>query len=919
MFGGIQVRFQGRSLTHFEMRRSGALLARLSYWPKRTHSREELTEMLWPEEDPEITRQRFRQVLSTLRRALQSLDESCDAFLLADRMSLRLDAGLVETDVAEFEQAVRTGTQAADPQERVAHLLEAVRLYRGELLPGYYDDWIPAERGRLAETYIEVLCRLATTQAELGDLDGALAHARRAVAADPLREESHCDLMRVYAAAGRPSEAMRQYRELERLLWKEMRSLPSSEVQALDQALRSAAPADASSSLLSVRPMNASAPDPAPAAPTSLPTTLPRPLTRFFGREDEITTLLALLQPTADAAVASHASRLVTLIGPGGSGKTRLALEVARRLETDFDTVQFVAFDAIQEAGLVARTIAATLSGERSAIEQPLEQIAGALQDRSCLLVLDNLEHLVTEGGIVIRTLLERVPGLSCLVTSRQCLHIEGEQEQNVLPLPVPAKEAGVEEGESVPSLQLFLDRIRQVRPAFVLSADNIVTVAAVCRKLEGLPLAIELTAAWASILSPDQMLQRLERRFDLLVSRRQDQAERHQSLHETISWSYRQLTPSLQAFFRKLSVFRGGWTLEAAEALASHKSKLLADLDALRERSLIQAYDTGTEMRFTMLETLREFAEEQLTEDERVIAQRAHTGIYLDLAERAEEHLDRADHLLWLTRLRLEQDNLRAVLRNGLEVDADRSVRLACALFRYWELSAHYSEAETWLDTMLNSGAELAPAVRAKALEVAGNLALGRQQPTLAVARLEESLALYQSLNDVKSEARATCVLGIAMRDCGDLARASALLGACQPSLRATRDVFYLARALGGLAITVKLEGDATGALSLLDNAAAMYRLVGSRRGLAWCYHEQARLARERGQLDEAISLFEQSGVLFRLLEDARWLAWVHGNLGAVYTQLGDLEKAATHWAECRRLAKSVFLPLRQLGLDEE
>ncbi|MCW3055000.1 MAG: putative ATPase, partial [Chthonomonadales bacterium] len=811
MFGGIQVKFQGRNLTHFEMRRSGALLARLSYWPKRTHSREELTEMLWPEEDPEVTRQRFRQVLSTLRRALQSLDESCDGFLLADRMSLRLDAGLVATDVAEFEQAVRTGTQAADPQERVTHLLEAVRLYRGELLPGYYDDWIPAERGRLAETYIEVLCRLATTQAEIGDLDGALTHARRAVAADPLREESHCDLMRVYAAAGRPSEAMRQYRELERLLWKEMRSLPSAEVQALDQALRSATPTDASSSLLSVRATTGSAADSTPAAPANLPTSLPRPLTRFFGREDEITALHSLLQPAANDAGA-HATRLVTLIGPGGSGKTRLALEVARRLEADFDTVQFVAFDAIQEAGLVARTIAATLSGERSTIEQPLEQIAGALQDRSCLLVLDNLEHLVAEGGTVIRTLLERVPGLSCLVTSRQRLHIEGEQEQNVLPLPVPAKEAAIEEGESVPSLQLFLDRIRQVRPAFVLSADNIATVAAVCRKLEGLPLAIELTAAWASILSPDQMLQRLERRFDLLVSRRQDQAERHQSLHETISWSYRQLTPSLQAFFRRLSVFRGGWTLEAAEALASHKSKLLADLDALRERSLIQAYDTGTEMRFTMLETLREFAEEQLTEEERVTAQRAHTGIYLDLAERAEEHLDRADHLLWLTRLRLEQDNLRAVLRNGLATEADKSVRLACALFRYWELSAHYSEAETWLDTMLNSGAELAPPVRAKALEVAGNLALGRRQPTLAVARLEESLALYQSLNDVRSEARATCVLGIAMRDCGDLARAAALLGACQPSLRATRDVFTLARALGGLAITVKLEGDATG-----------------------------------------------------------------------------------------------------------
>ena len=289
LFGGIQVKFAQAELTHFEMRRSAALLARLCYWPKRTHAREELTEMLWPEEDPEVTRQRFRQVLSTLRRALQSLDASSDQLLLTDRMSIRLDAGLVTTDVAEFEQAVRAAAgHPTDPPARAEHLLEAVRLYRGELLPGHYDDWIPAERSRLAETYLEVLCRLATTQAELGDIDGALSHARRAVAADPLREESHGDLMRIYWLAGRPSEATRQYRELERLLWKEMRSLPSAELQALDLALRSAPrPAPRSPPTLTPPTPAASAPSPLVRSDPDASPSLPQPLTRFFGRETE--------------------------------------------------------------------------------------------------------------------------------------------------------------------------------------------------------------------------------------------------------------------------------------------------------------------------------------------------------------------------------------------------------------------------------------------------------------------------------------------------------------------------------------------------------------------------------------------------------------------------------------------------------
>ncbi len=727
--------------------------------------------------------------------------------------------------------------------------------------------------------------------------------------------------MRVYAAASRPSDATRQYRELERLLWKEMRSLPSAEVQALDLALRSVASPVSPPPLLPLKTKTASPLQPLTSSSSlSLPTSLPRPLTRFFGCEEEVAALRALLQPKTPESAGSEggASRLVTLIGPGGSGKTRLAVEAARALEGQFDTVQFVAFDAIREPGRFAGAIADTLSGDRSPVEQPLEQIVGALRDRSCLLVLDNLEHLITEGGVVIRTLLQCVPGLSCLVTSRQCLHIEGEQEQSVSPLPVPAEEAAMETWESVPSLQLFLDRMRQVRAGFTLSPENIVTVGAVCRKLEGLPLAIELTAAWASILSPDQMLQRLERRFDLLVSRRQDGVARHRSLHETISWSYRQLTPALQTFFRRLSVFRGGWSLESAEALSTQPTKLLADLDALRERSLIQAYDTGTEMRFSILETLREFADAQLSEEERTAAQSAHTDLYLNLAERAEPHLDRADHLFWFKRLRLEQDNLWAVLQEGLQAETEKALRFACALYRYWDLTPHYREAENWLEAALASDKEYEVSLRAKGLEVAGNLALTRGASDLAAVRLKASRALYHSMGNARSEVRVACALGVARRECGDLSRAAVLFEACEPKLRAHRDVFHLARALGGLAVTRKLEGDTAAALSLLENAGAMYRLAGSRRGLAWCYHEQARLAQEAGHLPEAVSLFEQAGRLFRLLDDTRWLAWVYGNLGVVYTQLGEGEKAQSSRDECRRLAKSVWLPLRELGLED-
>ncbi len=577
LLGGLRVQHGAQTLDRFTARKSCSLLACLAFYMDRSHPREELMELLWPDEDPESTRLRFRQVLAKLRRDLDPSGNKIDDLLVANRNDVRLNASLVTTDVGEFEAELRAAGKIEKAAERANLLRTAIAKYHGSLLPGYYDEWVAQERQRLADEYVGALCRLADALAESGDLDRAIEYARKAVAADPVREESSIDLIRLLSAAGRITDALRQFRAFEQALWKELRVVPSGAARELVDSIRLRGSATRESSLQKPeRFENTQASDEGSDSKESgrnlSATSLPAPLTRFFGRVEEISDLVESISP------GERGARLVTLTGPGGSGKTRLSLEVARLLSRELSGgVWFVPLGELDDPKQLARAIADAICSNRSA-EDPIEQLVETIDNRTCLVVLDNFEHLADDAATVVRTLLERLPGLRCLITSRQRLNIEGEEVFGVQPLPTPGGSDDLEELRGNPSVRLFVDRAQSARRDFALTKDNAYSVVALCRHLEGIPLAIELAAAWSSSLSPLQMLDRMSNRFELLVSRRKDLDDRRRSLWDTISWSYQQLAPELRELFARLSVFHSGWSLEAADYIFNDEGRRMKD-----------------------------------------------------------------------------------------------------------------------------------------------------------------------------------------------------------------------------------------------------------------------------------------------------------------------------------------------------
>jgi predicted ATPase/DNA-binding SARP family transcriptional activator len=487
---------------------------------------------------------------------------------------------------------------------------------------------------------------------------------------------------------------------------------------------------------------------------------LPLTFTRFFGREREIAELTEMLR--------SGGVRLVTITGPGGTGKTRLALQVAERLSGNFHgAVWFVGLADISDPQLIAGTILDSLRVPRSPQREPIDQVVEALGRQPSLLVLDNMEHLLGEAGVtglvedgasLVQTLLRRVPSLTLLITSRQLLGLSAEREYILSPLPTPhGDNGGPEQLSAYDSVRLFIDRAQQAKTDFQISNGNAPAVAELCDRLEGIPLAIELAAARAQVLTPAQMLAQLSsgaepnRRFDLLASRRRDLSERQRTLKGAVEWSYRLLSPELQRFFCRLSVFRGGWSVEAAEAVCE-EPLALDYLAQLRECSLVLAHEAGEQIRFSMLETLREFGRERLVAAaEEMSASKRHRDYFLALAEAADRQLIGPEEKRGLERLDANQDNLRAALSWSLTdpAGAEPGLRLAATLRRFWWIRGNMREGQQWLRAMLErEGASARTLERAAALTVLGALLQLCAEWEAARPYLEEGLAIRQEFD---------------------------------------------------------------------------------------------------------------------------------------------------------------------------
>jgi len=635
------------------------------------------------------------------------------------------------------------------------------------------------------------------------------------------------------------------------------------------------------------------------------PDRLHRYLTSFVGRAADRTELLRLL-PSA---------RLLTLTGPGGIGKTRLALEVAIDVQATFGNgVYVVELAALTDGALVARSIATTLGVLMQPDHDVVSAIAAVVDNQHLCLVLDNCEHLVDAAAKAAEALLLRCPRLHVLATSREPLGIGGEVIWPVPPLALPPSDLDMMSSEvmDTEAVRLFVDRAIAARPSFALTPDVTAPVVSICRRLDGIPLAIELAAAQVRVLSLAQIAQRLADRFGLLTGGR-TAAPRQQTLRATVDWSYDLLAASERALFHRLSVFAGGWTLEAAEVVGQGEgieaAHVLPQLARLADQSLILVEQRHDAARYRMLETIRQYAQERLDEvNETDSTSRRLSGWALRLVEQAWAEKAGPRQVTWLDRLETEHDNLRAALGWCLRDDPPAGLRVASHLYSFWEIRGYRAEGRQWLERLL--AAAPAPTIaRARALVGHGILASYAGDPVPARESVEEGLRLATELGDAWSRGMALHELGhLAVEQDGDQARGRAHMEESLTLLQAIGDVYgtsSILRCLGSLLIA---QRDEARGKALYDQNIALTRAHDNRWQLAWALGDLGRFAWMHGEHDQARALLEESLALYR--ETRHWRG-----LAVICQYLGGLARAGGNYAGAQTWLEESLAIFRQIG----
>jgi predicted ATPase/DNA-binding SARP family transcriptional activator/DNA-binding CsgD family transcriptional regulator len=931
LLGGFRVSVGSRTIDEdaWRLRKAAALVKLVALAPGYRLHREQAMEALWPDLGLSAASNNLRQTLHVARRTLHPDSEIASGYLSVSGEQLVLcPQGQLWVDVEAFEEAADTARRSKDP----AAYRAAIELYSGELLPeNRYEEWAESRRRELRQKFLSLLVELARLYEERGaeeELEPAVQALQRALAKDSTIEEAHVSLMRLYASSGRSGEALRQYERLSEALSGGLGAEPSASARALREEIAAGR-----------FPATLTEPAGLPAGETVAgggvgKHNLPTQRSSFVGREGEMVEVKRALAMT----------RLLTLTGTGGSGKTRLALEVARELVGVYpDGVWLVELAPLSEGKLVPQAVAKAVGVPEQSARSLADALVETLRAKEMLLVLDNCEHLVEAAARLVAVLLDSCPRLRVLATSREALSVAGESRWPVptLSVPDPRRSPTVGELERSESARLFAERARHRHPYFTMGSENARAVAEICRRLDGLPLAIELAAARVGTLSVEQISEKLEDSLKLLTRGDRTAVPRQRTLRGTLDWGHDLLSEPEQKLLRRLSVFAGGWTLESAEAVGwgndIEQGETLDLLSGLVEKSLVVSEPTEDGgVRYRLLEPVRQYALEKLEESKNVESvRRRHAEYFLALAEEAEPELWGPEDKAWLERLEAEHDNLRAALSWTLERrEAEPALRLAGGLWRFWITRGYYEEGRRWFEGALEKGERTA--ARSRVLAGLGHLALWQGDLSRAKTAAQEGLKLSKEVG-IKGMFAADflIILGeVAMRTKEHNERAKELLEAALVLSRETGDRRGMAWSLGSLAnvsssqedherakelyeeglalsrelggaetISVQLlslgyefllEGNHERATALNEEAATLLRNRGYRTGLEKALDNLGWAALVRGDHNRATELFEESVALCKELGDKSTAAESLEGLACTAAAKGEAERAA-------------------------
>ncbi|MFD0580310.1 BTAD domain-containing putative transcriptional regulator [Dactylosporangium darangshiense] len=880
-----------------------ALLADLLVHEGRPVPADRLIDDLWGDNPPSNPTGALSAKVSQLRRVLEDAEPDGRALVVHHPAGYLLEAN---TDARRFQSLIAEAGPTGDPRVRAALLSEALAIWRGPAFADFADEPFTVAAGaRLTEQRLTAQEDWAEVRLALGEHAALVGELSELLVEHPLRERLRAAHMRACYRSGRQSEALDSYEELRTRLDDELGLAPSGDLIALQLAVLTQDPALATP----VVPMSST------ARPT---TNLPAPLTDLIGRDTAVAEIRARLET----------DRLVTLTGPGGVGKTRLALETARQfLAPSPDAmpgsfpdgvwlVELAALDrpADQDAmSRLAETIMAVLDiREAAGPAEPVsavDRLTEALRQRRLLVVLDNCEHVVEPVAELAELLLKAAAGLRLLVTSQEPLALAGEAIWSVPPLEVPGRTADIAALQRTGSVRLFVARASAAVRGFALDADTAPAAAVLCRRLDGIPLALELAATRVRALGIHGLVDRLDDRFRLLATGHRGAPPRQQTLRAMIDWSWELLTGPERIVLRRLAVHAEGCTMEAAEVVCAEPGLEVVDLLArLVDRSLVVVVDGAEGSRYRLLESVAAYCVERLEEAQEIEQiRRRHRCYYLDLAERAEPYLHGSDQRRWLRRLDAEAANLRTALNAAVrDADANSALRLVNALTWYWFLRGRLTEARRSLMAALSvadKASSAASELRAKAL--AWNAGIGFLHGDVADRedRRREALRLFEDTGDQRGRARAEWFLAYAGIGCGDLTAAEDLLSRAQPTFQALGDRWGTAAALATRATLAHVRGDLAALERDAERSAELFGELGDRWGRleatgwlgAWAElvgdHDRAyRLHRDGLHMAEELGLWA---------EFAGRLAW----LGWITMQRGGYSEAAEFCERALRL----------------